>query len=247
LAALLLLNRTGVRNRVPYLLLGLVLWVAVLKSGVHATVAGVLLAMMIPSRIRVDTGDFLARSHDALDAYEHAADPISDPLPVLERQQTAAQALEDASDEVESPLHSLEHDLHPWVSYLILPLFALANAGVPLGGDLLADLAQPVSLGIILGLALGKPVGISLMAWLGVRLGLTTLPDGLRWRHVIGGGWLAGIGFTMSVFIATLAFGDPVLLTTAKAGILVASLLAGAVGALWLRVGVSAPGPSAEE
>jgi len=246
LAALILLNRAGVRRRAPYVLLGLLLWVAVLKSGVHATVAGVLLAMTIPARVRVDSADFLARAHDAVTIYERAAAPELDPLVTpVERQQSAAQELEIASTEAESPLHSLEHDLHPWVSYAILPLFALANAGVPLTGGL-AALAQPVSLGIIVGLVIGKPVGISLATWLAVKIGLAELPSGLGWRHLIGGACLAGIGFTMSIFIATLAFDDPALLPSAKSGVLAASLVAGTIGGIWLTAG-SSPATLSEE
>jgi NhaA family Na+:H+ antiporter len=129
----------------------------------------------------------------------------------------------------------MEHVLHPWVAFVIMPLFALANAGVRIEGDLGAALGNQVTLGVVLGLVLGKQLGVTLGAWLAVRSGVTELPTDVSWRHIYGAGWLAGIGFTMSLFVADLAFADPgeaALLTAAKIGILVASLLAGVGG--WL-------------
>ncbi len=240
LIVLLLLNRMGVRLPLPYLLLGVVMWVAFVSSGVHATIAGVLLAMTIPARVRVNDQEFLDRLKEAMDEYNEALTPeIAALEQSRERREAAAQAIEMASDHVESPLHQLEHDLHPWVTYGILPVFALANAGVMLQGEGpgAASLAlNPISLGIVAGLTLGKPLGITLLSWLAVRLGLAQLPDGLSWRHIFGAAVLAGIGFTMSIFIASLAFGPGDLLSSAKIGILAASLLAGVVGYLLLQV-----------
>ena len=132
----------------------------------------------------------------------------------------------------------MEHVLHPWVAFAIVPLFALANAGVRVGGGLLEALSNGVTLGVVLGLVLGKQLGVSLGAWLAVRLGVADLPEGVAWRHIYGAGWLAGIGFTMSLFVADLAFADPgeaALLTAAKLGILGASIIAGVGGWLILR------------
>ena len=137
-------------------------------------------------------------------------------------------------------MHRLEHVLHPWVAFAIMPLFALANAGVRIEGDLLGALGNRVTLGVVLGLVLGKQLGVTLAAWLAVRSGVTDLPEGVGWRHIYGAGWLAGIGFTMSLFVADLAFADPGeagLLTAAKLGILVASLIAGVGGWLILSRG----------
>ena len=139
------------------------------------------------------------------------------------------------AEQAETPLQRLEHRLHPFTTFVVMPLFALANAGLSLGGDVLAILAHPVSVGVVTGLVLGKPLGIAACAWLAVRSGLTALPDGLSWQHILGVGFLAGIGFTMSLFITNLAFGGTELLSTAKLGILAASVAAGLLGWELLR------------
>ena len=154
--------------------------------------------------------------------------------------QAALHALNHATYELEPPLHELEHALHPWVVFAIMPLFALANAGVPLGEGIAEALTSPVALGIVAGLVVGKQLGITLFAWLAVKSGISELPRGISWRQVYGAGWLAGIGFTMSLFISDLAFPDSPLVDVAKLGILVASLIAGVVGWLILR-GASSP------
>jgi len=192
LAVLLLLNRRGVVAIVPYLFVGLVMWVAVLKSGVHATLAGVLLALFIP--------------------------------------------LHDRADPVRSPLRELEHDLHPSVAYVILPLFAFANAGVNLGSAG-ASVLHPVPLGIAIGLFLGKQLGVFGACWLAIRLGFAKLPEGVDWRRLYGAALLCGVGFTMSLFIATLAFegGAAEYLGMDRLGILSGSLLSAVAGYFWLR------------
>jgi NhaA family Na+:H+ antiporter len=228
-------NRLGVRHPLPYALIGAFLWVAVLQSGVHATIAGVALAFMIPARTAVDQQDFLRHGRAVLDYFEEAAK--TKPYDILRdvEQQTAVEALEDACEKVQPPLHRLESGLHPWVTFLIMPLFALANAGVSLSGDLAGLIATPVPMGVGVGLVLGKPAGILLASWLAVRSGLASLPANVTWRQIHGAGWLAGIGFTMSLFIAGLAFADQTQLRSAKIGIFAASLLAGIIGALILR------------
>jgi Na+:H+ antiporter, NhaA family len=227
-------NRLGVRHPLPYLLIGAVLWVTVLQSGVHATIAGVLLAFTIPSRTAINQREFLGYGRAILDHFERAAE--TEPFDILNdiEQQTAVEALEDACEKVQPPLHSLEYALHPWVTFLIMPLFALANAGVTLSGDLVKVLAQPMTLGVVLGLVLGKPIGVTLASWLAVRSGLATLPENVSWKHIHGAGWLAGIGFTMSLFMTGLAFTSEAHLTAAKLGILIASLCAGIVGSVIL-------------
>lgn len=227
-------NRLGLRHPLPYALLGFVVWLFILESGVHATIAGVLMAFAIPCRTAINQQAFLRHGRALLDHFETAA--RTEPFDILcdIEQQTAVEALEDACEKVQPPLHRLEFALHPWVTFVIMPLFALANAGVSLEGELGAVLGHPVTAGVLLGLVLGKPGGVTLAAWLAVRLGLASLPAGVSWRQIHGAGWLAGIGFTMSLFIASLAFTDEALLAAAKAGILIASACAGMVGSLIL-------------
>jgi NhaA family Na+:H+ antiporter len=196
---LVLLNRLGVTRIAAYVLVGIPLWVAVLKSGVHATLAGVVLALFIPLRV----------SGDARDA-----------------------------DAPESPLRHLEHILHPWVAFGVLPVFAFANAGVPMTGLSIADVAHPVPLGIVTGLFVGKQVGILALCWLATRLRLASLPGGVSWRQLYGAALLCGIGFTMSLFIASLATeqgADPTGFGLQRLGILIGTFLSGTVGYLVLR------------
>ncbi len=234
LLVLLLANRLGVRHSLPYALVGIVLWIAVLQSGVHATIAGVLLAFMIPSRTALNQREFLRHGRAILDHFERAAK--TEPFDILNdaEQQTAIESLEDACENVQPPLHRLEHGLHPWVTFLIMPLFALANAGVPVFGNIGKAVGDPITLGVVFGLVFGKPLGVTLAAWLAVRSGLASLPENVSWKHIHGAGWLAGIGFTMSLFMAGLSFTGDAHLTSAKLGILIASLWAGIIGSLIL-------------
>jgi Na+:H+ antiporter, NhaA family len=227
-------NRLGVRHPLPYALIGAVLWMTVLQSGIHATIAGVLLAFMIPSRTAINQREFLGHGRALLDHFERAAE--TEPFDILSdiEQQTAVEALEDACEKVQPPLHRLEYALHPWVTFLIMPLFALANAGVSLSGDLGKVVAQPITLGVVLGLVFGKPIGVTVASWLAVRLGLASLPANVSWKHIHGAGWLAGIGFTMSLFMTGLAFTNDAHLTAAKLGILIASVCAGIIGSVIL-------------
>src|ERR671916_356811 len=239
LAALVVVNWAGVGKPLPYALLGLGLWFCFLQSGVHATIAGVLLAMTVPASSYIDTGEFLKRSRSILDRFEEAGGR-GDAVLSNEERQGALHALNKANEDVEPPLQELEHALHPWVVFAIMPLFALANAGVVLGEGFASNLLNPVSLGIVAGLLLGKQLGITLFAWLAVKSGISEMPGGVSWLHIYGAGWLGGIGFTMSLFISDLAFEDSPLLDVAKLGILTASLIAGVAGWSILR-GTSAP------
>ncbi len=203
LVAMFVLNRMHVRALTPYLLLGVVLWVAVLKSGVHATLAGVATGLLIPHVDKTNRID---------DAVEH------------------------------SPLESLEHALHPWVAYAILPVFAFANAGLALGGLQVSDMFEALPLGIALGLVLGKPIGIVAAAMLMRATGLARFPDGMDVRAMIGLGLLCGIGFTMSLFISSLAFSrQPLLYTESVLGVLSASVIAAVLGLAWLRMVLPKP------
>jgi NhaA family Na+:H+ antiporter len=192
IGAMAVLNRSGVKMLWPYLFCAVLLWGAVLMSGVHATVAGVLAAMMIP----------VGGSEGATET---------------------------------SPLHRLEHILHPWSAFLIVPLFGFANAGVSFAGMKLANLLDPLPLGVAAGLFLGKQIGVSGAVWLATRLGLAARPDGASWFQIYGVALLCGIGFTMSLFIGGLAFDNPVLVDEVKIGVLLGSLVSALLGYALLR------------
>ncbi len=234
LLALILVNRFGVRRTSVYVVLGLLLWIAFLKSGVHATIAGVLLALTIPARRVIDGQSFVERGRALLDQFSTGLEPGR--VNPTSSQMDALHAIEDAAEKLDTPLHRMEHALHGWVAFFIMPVFALANAGVALGGGG-AGLGSPVTLGIIVGLFFGKQIGVTLFAWLAVRLGIAQLPLGVSWRQVYAVSFLCGIGFTMSLFIANLAFDDAALLDGAKIGILVASVISGVIGFVVLRTG----------
>jgi len=225
------LNRARVFSPLPYWILGIGLWLAFLESGVHPTIAGVLLAMTIPTRSPADTGTLLAQCVTILDNYETARGPM---VNQEGQHQAAIQALENITDRMQSPAQCLERDLHPWSTYLILPVFALSNASISLSGGQGINLFDGVSLGIIFGLVLGKPFGIYFASRIAVRLGLAELPADLNWKQIFSASWLAGIGFTMSLFIANAGFTDPEILNSAKLAILIASLVAGVIGGLLL-------------
>ncbi len=231
-----LANLAGVRHPWVYTLIGVVLWAAVLTSGVHATVAGVLLALTIPSRTRINEDEFLKGAHRSVEAFERACGPETNVLTNRE-QQEALFTLEALCEQAQTPLQRTERKLHTFVAFGIMPLFALANAGVALtgGGGEEGLLSSPVTLGVLLGLVLGKPLGITLFSWAAVRFGAASLPRGVNWRLIHGVSWLGGIGFTMSLFVAGLAFTQaPALLTEAKLGVLMASLVSGLAGGFLL-------------
>ena len=240
LVALVVANLIGVGRTLVYAVLGVGLWLAFLLSGVHATIAGVLLAFTVPASSFINPSAFLERGRYVLDRFEKAGEKGESSVLANEERQAALHALNHAAYELEPPLHELEHALHPWVVFAIMPIFALANAGVLLGGGVADALTNPVALGIVAGLVVGKQLGVTLFAWLAVKGGVAELPGGIGWRHVYGAGWLAGIGFTMSLFITDLAFSGDSLVEAAKLGILAASLIAGVVGWTILR-GTSSP------
>jgi NhaA family Na+:H+ antiporter len=243
LVLLLAANRLGLRRPGVYLAIGIVVWLAFLGSGVHATVAGVLVAMMIPARTRIDTGEFLARGRALMDAFDDAGEEGKDIL-ANHGQQRVMLEIEHSAEAAQAPLMRIEHELQPWVSFGIIPLFALANAGVELGGGVLSAFRGPVTLGVLVGLLIGKPLGITLFAWLAVKIKAAALPEGCDWKALHAVSWLGGIGFTMSLFITALAFGDEVLVADAKVGIFAASIGAALVG--WLLIRRLAPVTDAE-
>jgi NhaA family Na+:H+ antiporter len=232
-------NLLGVRKPAVYAIIGIFVWYAVLKSGVHATVAGVLLAFTIPARTYIDRDSFLKHSRLLIDRFE-AATPHSSEA------HSAIHSMDSQLELVESPLHRIEHSLHPWVSFAIMPLFAFSNSGVRILGNVTAAARHPVSLGIVLGLFVGKPVGIWLFARVSAKFRLAAVPPGITWRALFGAAWLCGIGFTMSLFIATLGFGDGALLDMSKIGILAASLGSGVCASIFL-LRQSGPKPPDDE
>jgi Na+:H+ antiporter, NhaA family len=236
LVALLAANRAGVRNPLFYALLGIGgLWLSFLLSGVHATIAGVLAAMTIPVRSSVSKEEFLERGRYFIEDFEESSTHGMNIL-TNKQQREAAESLESVSELVQTPLQRLEHALHPWVTFIVMPIFAFANAGVSFSNvGLFQSLTSTVGLGIIIGLVIGKQIGITLFSWVAVRIGLATMPTGVTWRQIYGVGWLGGIGFTMSIFIASLAFRGTQFLFMAKLAILTASLIAGILGFIILR------------
>ena len=223
-------NISGLRHPLVYSVLGIGgLWLAFLSSGVHATIAGVIAAMTIPARTRLSDPEFIRKGKALLKRFEEAVYRDLPQLANRERQQITTRMMA-AVQHAETPLQQLEQTLHPWVTVVVMPLFALANAGITLDRNFGETLINTVALGIMLGLLVGKPVGIVVASWLAVRSGLASLPQGVSWLHVWAVGCLAGIGFTMSLFIAGLAFPQSAFLMSAKVGILAASTIAGTVG-----------------
>jgi len=226
-------NWLGIQKTSFYVILGIALWLAFLKSGVHATIAGVLLALTVPARRRIDVASFRDNATNLLSRLSGVA-PGSHKTSGDE--QIAVQSLEVLAKGAETPLSRMEYALHGWVAFLVMPVFALANAGVDLRAVSLLDaLLHPVALGIVAGLFVGKQLGVALFAWLAVKMGIAEMPKGVSWGQLYGVAILTGVGFTMSLFIAGLSFDSPEILDRAKTGVLAASLVAGAVGYIVLR------------
>jgi NhaA family Na+:H+ antiporter len=228
---LIVLNILGTRSPAPYILIGVILWAFIYASGVHATVTGVIVALTIPARSARDTTGFVDEARQIMREFrnQRAKDYL---IHLREENQMVLRQLESMFRQVEPPLQRLEYVLHPWVIFGIMPVFAFANAGVALEPSLLIKgISSNQSLGIILGLFLGKQLGIFSAAWIAIKLGIATLPESVNMRHIYGGAVLCGIGFTMSLFIAELSFETTELLNEAKVSILAASLLSGITGA----------------
>ncbi len=228
-------NRLGIRAILPYFIVGIFLWFFMLESGVHATIAGVIAAMAIPSKPKRASHDFATYTKELLDEYEHY--PACDEYILHERQKAILLNIQDSIDGVQSPAARLEHELHLPVALIIIPLFALANAGIAIDFSSIGETIQtPVSLGIMIGLVLGKVLGIFGVSWLAIKKGIAKLPEGATMSQLFGVSFLGGIGFTMSIFVADLAFkGNDEMIFQAKVGILAASLFAGLFGYFWLR------------
>lgn len=234
LSVLWLLNKRGVRKTYPYAVLGIVLWAAFLYSGIHATIAGVLLAFTIPARARYDKERFMDKASSLLTSFPEKNFNI---MLVDETQKRIIRQLKHTVDNIETPLQKLEDALQPFAVYFIIPVFALANAGVSfLEGGKGMGFFNPVTIGVILGLFLGKQLGITFFAWVAVKAGIALLPEGVRWSQIWGIGYLAGIGFTISLFITNLAFNHSLQLYQAKIGILCGSMLSAVIGIIILLV-----------
>ena len=242
---LFVLNRFWVKNAVAYLVLGIILWFMIAHSGLHATITGVIISMFIPARSKYNTDLFMRMVREKLNQITCEDGECGYTIMVNRSHLEAVHGINMACEEVETPLQKMEHALEPWIAYLILPLFALANAGVVLGNlDLAAMLFHPVTLGVCFGLAIGKPIGITLFTWLATRILKVDLIQGATWPMITGVGFLGGIGFTMSLFIGALSFTEPVYQEYAKVGIIAGSFLGGVCGYLLLRF--SAPSQPAE-
>jgi NhaA family Na+:H+ antiporter len=227
------MRQAGIRAYGPYWAVGIAIWFATLQSGVHATVSGVMLGLLTPTTLVAPEGSLVARGRrlfeDALARLDGQA-AISDG-----ERRRVAQELREVSRHSLAPLERLTEALHPWSAFVVMPIFAFANAGVAIDPTALSDpLALRVALGVALGLLVGKPLGVTLVCWLAVRAGVAVLPGGVGWAALLGAGILAGIGFTMALFITTLAFEDPALAAASKLGVMAASVLATACGVVWL-------------
>ncbi len=233
---MIVMNKSKVYSIFPYVVAALVLWYAFLNSGIHATLAGVIAAMCIPATARVSVPSFIKTAQEKLGLIKEKH-VVGTHVLKCDEEQEAAYTLADLSYGIASPLQRLEHAILPFSNFLILPLFALANAEVRFVGEAGGFQFGKVGLGVYLGLVLGKPIGIFTVCWLGTKLNLLSLPDDMSYKHLLGAGMLAGIGFTMSIFVSNIAFSGklaPVEMGEAKIAILLASLSAGIIGSIWL-------------
>jgi NhaA family Na+:H+ antiporter len=219
---LLTANRFNLRSTAVYTILGIGLWFCFLKSGIHATIAGVLLAMTIPVSKKIHTDQFIDETSAAMHELKRSTDPKSS--------SELIHTIASLSEEVQSPLHRFEHALHPFVSFLIMPVFAMANAGVKIEGNIIDALLSPVGLGVAFGLIVGKQIGIFSFVWIAVKTKIAALPENVSWGMIYGTTWLCAIGFTMALFIASLAFKTEEPLIISKIAILFASALSAATG-----------------
>ncbi|MBC2715785.1 MAG: Na+/H+ antiporter NhaA [Desulfobacteraceae bacterium] len=232
---LALANFLWIRWTIVYAVLGLLIWIAVLGSGLHPTIAGIIVSMFIPAQGKYDTDLFVQKARQRLDAFECAESSCGFSILLNEDHLNAVQRLELDCHNVETPLQRMLHALHPWVAFLILPVFALGNAGLSFHDVNFSEaMTHPLTLGIILGLFLGKPIGITLFSYLAVKTRIAVLPQGIHWQHIIGASMFGGIGFTMSLFVSGLSFTDPGLINYSKFAILAGSVISAAAGIIFL-------------
>ena len=228
-------NFFWIRQTLIYAILGLAVWFFVLGSGVHPTIAGVIVSLFVPARGRYDTDNFLQNVKKITEKFECEEQSCGYSILLNQEHLYAVQALELACHDVETPLQRLMHALHPWVAFVILPLFALGNTGLVFRGIVFSEMvSNPVILGVIFGLVIGKPIGIMLFSYISVKSGMASLPQQVRWSHILGGAMLGGIGFTMSLFLSELSFSDPHIIDYARFAILAGSILSAVFGMSFL-------------
>jgi NhaA family Na+:H+ antiporter len=229
LTILIVANKMGVRKTAFYAIVGLFgVWTSFLFSGVHATIAGVLIALTIPARPKISEREFANQVKIKIKKFEDAQ--TNEVSLLTTKQAHCIEDIDSIADDAHTPLQKLEHALHPIVAFFILPVFALANAGIIIEGKIIDSLMSPIALGIIAGLVLGKSIGITGISWLAIKFKLASLPEGTSWRGIIGASFMAGIGFTMSIFVAELAFDDKEIVMMAKIGIFTASIISAIIG-----------------
>lgn len=230
-------NFLWIRWTLVYVVLGMLIWIAVLGSGLHPTVAGIIVSLFIPAQGKYDTDLFIQKVKKRLDAFECAEQSCGYSILLNEDHLNAVQLLELDCHNVETPLQRMLHALHPWVAFLILPIFALGNAGLSFHEINFSEaMVHPLSLGIILGLFIGKPSGIMLFSYFAVKTKIAVLPQGVLWPHIFGASLLGGIGFTMSLFVSGLSFTAPDLINVSKFGILAGSVISAAAGIIFLMI-----------
>jgi len=236
LAIMIIANLAGVRRTIFYAIIGFAgVWIAFIYSGVHATIAGVLIALTIPARTKIGETDYIEKLTTYLNKFK--LEKPDDKSTLLTKEQVhVISDIEELNKKAHTPLQKLEHALHPVTAYFILPVFALSNAGVHIDGKVIDLLLHPISLGIIAGLVLGKWLGITLFSMLVVKFKFASLPEGVNWTQIRGVAFLAGIGFTMSMFISDLAFKDEEFKQIAKVGIMAASVTSAIIGMIWLSL-----------
>ncbi|PAF42023.1 sodium/proton antiporter NhaA [Helicobacter sp. 11S03491-1] len=232
-AILITLNKIGVKSLIPYLILGIFLWFSIHNSGIHATIAAVILAFCIPIKPKKQSKNFSIFIKNLTQHFQLKASKNHHYL--NEDQINILYSIKDETNAIQSPLGRLEHLLQPWSAYFIMPLFAFANAGVNIGGEIHFNIDH-ILLGIILGLVVGKPVGIVLITFICEKSGIASRPNGISWGHIFGAGMLAGIGFTMSMFVSNLAFSHPESMEVSKVAILLGSSISGIIGVIYLTL-----------
>jgi len=238
IAVLVIFNITGVRRIPLYMIVGFVIWYLFLTSGIHPTLAAVIVAMTIPVNRKVKANVFVRMMRSNLDDF--CKDNCQDGVVLTKKQLVALDNMEWLAYRVQSPVQELEHSLHGFVTFIVMPIFALANAGVDLSpGDF--SIVNPLTSNIALSLVFGKVIGVVLGVWIVVKLGIGFIPTGTRWSHLIGLGFLGGVGFTMSLFISNLAYSEALMLNEAKIGILIGSLIAGIAGYIILHFTLGEP------